>query len=332
METKNQIEIYRANDGSTQISVQFEHDTVWLTQKQMAALFETTPQNITMHLKRIFKENELDEAATCKDILQVRKEGKRTVKRNQLHYSLDAIISVGYRVKSSRATQFRIWANKVLKDYLVKGYAVNEKRLQQKSQQLEALKKLVVLQEKALTVNALNTDETQGIIHVISEYSKALDILDDYDHQRLRIPESEHVEVFKIGYEEARKAIDALGVHTKFEGLFGKEKDRSFQSSLDTIYQTFDGKDLYTSIEEKAAHLLYFVVKNHSFTDGNKRIAAFLFVWFLERNNILLTQKRLRRISDNTLVALTLMIAESHPHDKDMMVKVVVNLLLTEDS
>ena len=327
MNTQEQIVIYKAKDGTHQLQVTLQEDTVWLTQAQMASLFDTTPQNITMHLKSVYQENELNEKATCKDFLQVQKEGNRTVKRKQLHYNLDAIISIGYRVKSARATQFRIWANKVLKDYLVQGFAINEKRLQEKTAQLDALKKVVALQEKVVTEYALNTTEAEGLIKVIAQYSKALDILDDYDHQRLEIPEKGSKEVFKINYPEARKAIDELGKQTHFEGLFGREKDDSFKGSLENIYQTFDGDDLYKTTEEKSAHLLYFVVKNHSFTDGNKRIAAFLFVWFLERNHLLYKPDGSKIITDNTLVALTLMIAESHPGDKDMMIKVIVNLL-----
>ncbi|KPM31892.1 Fic/DOC family protein [Croceitalea dokdonensis DOKDO 023] len=331
MNKDNQIVIYQSDDGKSELQVSLQDDTVWLTQAQIVKVFNSSKANISEHIKNIFGSGELSEEATVRNFRTVQQEGNRNVTRNRIHYNLDVIISVGYRVNSKRGTQFRIWANSVLKNYLVEGYAINEKRLQQKTAQLESLKKVVALQEQVLTDYALNTNETQGLIHVISQYSKALDILDDYDHQRLKIPESKHLEVFKIGYTEARKAIDALGRQTKFEGLFGKEKDDSFKGSLDTIYQTFDGKDLYSSIEEKAAHLLYFVVKNHSFTDGNKRIAAFLFVWFLERNKILLNQKGFRRINENTLVALTLMIAESHPEDKDMMVKVVVNLLIAEE-
>lgn len=327
----NQIVIYQSDDGKSELQVSLQDNTVWLTQAQIVKVFNSSKANISEHIKNIFGSGELSEEATVRKFRTVQQEGNRNITRNRIHYNLDVIISVGYRVNSKRGTQFRIWANSVLKNYLVEGYAINEKRLQQKTAQLESLKKVVALQEQVLTDYALNTNETQGLIHVISQYSKALDILDDYDHQRLKIPESKHLEVFKIGYTEARKAIDALGRQTKFEGLFGKEKDDSFKGSLATIYQTFDGKDLYSSIEEKAAHLLYFVVKNHSFTDGNKRIAAFLFVWFLERNKILLNQKGFRRINENTLVALTLMIAESHPEDKDMMVKVVVNLLIAEE-
>ncbi|TQO37521.1 Fic/DOC family protein [Arenibacter algicola] len=320
-----EIIIYEAIDNQIEVQVQFDGETMWLTQSQLCELFEQTKQNISLHINNCFKEGELDADSVVKESLITASDGKRYRTKS---YNLDVIISVGYRVKSKRGTQFRIWANQVLKNYLVQGYAINEKRLQQKTHQLEALKKVVALQERVLTDYTLDTNETQGLIHVISQYSKALDILDDYDHQRLEIPKSKQKEVFKISYDEARKAIDQLGKQTHFKGLFGKEKDDSFKGSLANIYQTFDGKDLYPSLEEKAAHLLYFIVKNHSFTDGNKRIAAFLFVWFLERNKLLINKQGFKCISDNTLVALTLMIAESHPSDKDMMVKVITNLLI----
>ena len=320
-----EIIIYEALDNQIEVQVQFDGETMWLTQSQLCELFEQTKQNISLHINNCFKEGELDADSVVKESLTTASDGKKYRTKS---YNLDVIISVGYRVKSKRGTQFRIWANQVLKNYLVQGYAINEKRLQQKTHHLEALKKVVALQERVLTDYTLDTNETQGLIHVISQYSKALDILDDYDHQRLEIPKSKQKEVFKISYDEARKAIDQLGKQTHFKGLFGKEKDDSFKGSLANIYQTFDGKDLYPSLEEKAAHLLYFVVKNHSFTDGNKRIAAFLFVWFLERNKLLINKQGFKCISDNTLVALTLMIAESHPSDKDMMVKVITNLLI----
>ena len=320
-----EIIIYEALDNQIEVQVQFDGETMWLTQSQLCELFEQTKQNISLHINNCFKEGELDADSVVKESLTTASDGKKYRTKS---YNLDVIISVGYRVKSKRGTQFRIWANQVLKNYLVQGYAINEKRLQQKTHHLEALKKVVALQERVLTDYTLDTNETQGLIHVISQYSKALDILDDYDHQRLEIPKSKQKEVFKINYDEARKAIDQLGKQTHFKGLFGKEKDDSFKGSLANIYQTFDGKDLYPSLEEKAAHLLYFIVKNHSFTDGNKRIAAFLFVWFLERNKLLINKQGFKCISDNTLVALTLMIAESHPSDKDMMVKVITNLLI----
>ena len=320
-----EIIIYEAIGNQIEVQVQFDGETMWLTQSQLCELFEQTKQNISLHINNCFKEGELDADSVVKESLTTASDGKKYRIKS---YNLDVIISVGYRVKSKRGTQFRIWANQVLKNYLVQGYAINEKRLQQKTHHLEALKKVVALQERVLTDYTLDTNETQGLIHVISQYSKALDILDDYDHQRLEIPKSKQKEVFKINYDEARKAIDQLGKQTHFKGLFGKEKDDSFKGSLANIYQTFDGKDLYPSLEEKAAHLLYFVVKNHSFTDGNKRIAAFLFVGCLERNKLVINKQGFKCISDNTLVALTLMIAESHPSDKDMMVKVITNLLI----
>lgn len=327
MNEQEQIVIYQAKDGQTQIDVQLKEETIWLSQKQMAELFDKDSDTIGLHLKNIFKSKELDKNSTTEKYSVVQKEGKRNIKRNILHYNLDAIISVGYRVNSKRGTQFRIWANKILKDYLIKGFAVNEKRLQQTTLQLQELKKIVQLQENVISEYHLETDEAQGLIKVIASYSTALDLLDDYDHQRLKLPTTSAAEVVKINYDEARNAINELGKQTKFEGLFGKEKDDSFKGSLENIYQTFDGIELYKTIEEKAAHLLYFVVKNHSFTDGNKRIAAFLFVWFLERNNILYQSNGAKIIADSTLVALTLMIAQSNPNEKDMMIKVIVNLL-----
>lgn len=329
MNKQEQIVIYQAKDGQTQIDVRLKEDTIWLTQKQMSELFEKDSDTIGLHLKNIFKSKELVKNATTEKYSVVQKEGQRNVKRDILHYNLDAIISVGYRINSKRGTQFRIWANKVLKDYLIRGFAINEKRLQQTKQQFKELKKIIALQENVISEYQLETDEAKGLIKVISSYSTALDLLDDYDHQRLQIPKSRKAEVVKINYKEARKAIDELGKQTNFKGLFGKEKDDSFKGSLENIYQTFDSKELYKTTEEKAAHLLYFVVKNHSFTDGNKRIAAFLFVWFLERNHLLYKIDGSKIIANSTLVALTLMIAQSNPNDKDIIIKVIVNLLIS---
>ena len=332
MNKENQIVIYQSDDGKSQLQVSLQDDTVWLTQAQIVEVFHSSKANISEHIKHVFSSGELLETATVRKFRTVQKEGERTVARNRVHYNLDVIISVGYRVNSKQGTQFRIWANKVLKDYLVKGYAINEKRLQQSQKQLREFKRLAQLQAQVIEEYPLATNETKGLIQVIANYATALDLLDDYDHQRLELPKKGSTEVVKIEYTEAKKAIAQLGKQTKFEGLFGKEKDDSFKGSLQNIYQTFDGKDLYPTTEEKAAHLLYFVVKNHSFTDGNKRIAAFIFVWFLERNNLLYKPQGEKIISDSTLVALTLMIAQSHPNDKDMMIKVTVNLLNTNDS
>lgn len=326
MET-GEIIIYEAPDGQTSVDVRLEKDTVWLNQYQMADLFDTDRSAITKHIKNIYKSEELSELATCAKIAQVRQEGKRNIKRDIEHYNLDLIISVGYRVNSKRGTQFRIWANKVLKEYLTKGYALNEKKVKEQSRQLDELKQAVRLLGNVIDTQKLNTDEATGLLKVITDYTYALDILDQYDHQALAITSTTRKELFQITYPEAIKAIKSL--HSKFGGssLFGNEKDESFQGSLAAIYQTFGGEYVYPSVEEKAANLLYFVIKNHSFSDGNKRIAAFLFVWFLEKNSILYKKDGSRKIADNALVALTLMIAESKPDEKDMMVKVVVNLI-----
>ncbi len=326
MET-GEILIYQAPDGQTSIDVKLEKDTVWLNQYQMADLFDTDRTSIVKHIKNIYKSEELSELATCAKIAQVRQEGNRNIKRDIEHYNLDLIISVGYRVNSKRGTQFRVWANEVLKSYLIKGYAINERLLKAQSSQLDDLKQAVKLLANVIDTKNLNTDEATGLLKVITDYTYALDILDKYDHQSLEIKSTTRKELFQITYLEAIKAIK--GLHSKFGGstLFGNEKDESFQGSLAAIYQTFGGEDVYPSVEEKAANLLYFVIKNHSFSDGNKRIAAFLFVWFLEKNSILYKQDGSRKIADNALVALTLMIAESKPDEKDMMVKVVVNLI-----
>ncbi|WP_281226391.1 RhuM family protein [Flavobacterium aquiphilum] len=322
----NQIEIYKTSDNSTEIQVQFENETVWLSQRQMADLFGKDTDTIGLHLKNIYSEEELVELSTTELFSVVRIEGKRSVKRNILHYNLDAIISVGYRVNSKQGTQFRQWATLRLKDYLVKGYAINEKRLKEAEQKFQELKHAVSLLESITKTKVVSGDEAQGLLKVLGDYAFALDILDKYDHQTLRIDKTNNKEVFRISYTEAKKAIEGLKIKFGGSQLFGNEKDDSFKGSLETIYQTFDGKELYVSVEEKAAHLLYFVTKNYSFSDGNKRIAAFLFVWFLDRN-ALLYHRGDKVIDDNALVALTLMIAESRSDDKDMMVKVVVNLI-----
>lgn len=313
--------IYKSENNQIEVSVQVDKETVWLNQSEITALFERDQSVISRHINNVFKENELDKKSNMQK-MHIANSDKPVS-----YYSLDVIISVGYRVKSKQGTQFRIWANKILKDYLVKGYAINQKRLQQSQKQLAEFKRLAQLQAQVIEEFPLATNETKGLIQVIANYATALDLLDDYDHQRLQLPKDGHTDVVKIEYDEAKKAIEELGRQTQFKGLFGKEKDDSFKGSLENIYQTFDGQDLYNTTEEKAAHLLYFVVKNHSFTDGNKRIAAFIFVWFLERNNLLYTKNGEKIVADTTLVALTLMIAQSHPNDKDMMIKVTVNLL-----
>jgi prophage maintenance system killer protein len=322
-----QIEIYRSKDGSTEISVQLNKESVWLSQKQMAQLFGKDSDTISLHLKNIYESGELDAVSTSEESSVVQKEGQRDVRRKVKIYNLDAIISVGYRINSKQGVLFRIWASSILKEYLIKGYALNEKRLSQQNEQFQELKKSIKIMGEVLHNKTLSNNESKGLLKIISEYAYALDILDQYDYQQLEIRDSYGKETYQLTYKEAIAQIQIVKKAYGNSDLFGKEKDQSFKSSLSTIYQTYDGKDLYYSIEEKAANLLYFITKNHSFSDGNKRIAAFLFLYFLEKNRILFNKNGDKRIADNTLVALTLMIAVSDPKEKNTMIKVIVNLI-----
>ena len=322
---ENKIVIYQTEDGQSQIDVRLENETVWLSQAQMVELFQTTKQNVSLHVSNVFKEGELDEEATVKEYLTVQKEGKREVMRQVKYYNLDVIISVGYRVKSKRGTDFRIWARNILKQYLIKGYAINDRI---RKEQIGELRQLVGMLGRTIQSQAIiSSDETNALFEVVTDYTYALDTLDNYDYERLTIDKTTKKEPFHATYENAMEAIS--GLREKFGGsaLFGNEKDDSFKSSIGQIYQTFGGEELYPSVEEKAAMLLYLVTKNHSFSDGNKRIAATLFLWFLHNNGILYREDGTKRLADNTLVALTLMIAESRTEEKDVMVKVVVNLI-----
>ena len=325
MNLSDKIVIYRTADGQTTVDVRMDGDTVWLSQAQMAELFQTDRTSILRHIKNIYKTGELEENPTCAFFAQVRTEGKRTVTRQIPYYNLDMIISVGYRVNSLRGTQFRIWANKVLKDYLVKGYAVNKTLTEQRYTELKQL--VAVLGRTVKAQEALTSDDALNLVEVVSDYAYALDTLDKYDYQQLAVEQTTNEAKFRATYEGAMQAIEEL--KAKFGGSqwFAHEKDDSFKSSIGQIYQTFGGQDLYPSVEEKAAMLLYLVTKNHSFSDGNKRIAATLFLWFMAGNGILYNTDGSKRIADNTLVALTLMIAESRTEEKDVMVKVVVNLI-----
>jgi death-on-curing family protein len=316
-----QIVLYK-----NRLEVRLEEETVWLTQKQMAELFNKGIATINEHIKNIYKERELKEKSTIRNFRIVQKEGKRSVERNVVFYNLDVIISVGYRVKSKQGTQFRIWATNVLKKHLVDGYTINEKRLKAAEHKYNELQQSLRLLGNVLALEGFSS-ETKGLIQVITEYSRALDILDDYDNHRLFVPEGTHQERFKLTYEDAMIIIGEMKKNFETSSLFGQEKDRSFESSLRTIYQTFDGRDVYPTIEEKAASLLYFIVKNHSFVDGNKRIAAALFICFLQKNGILLRKDGSKRIDNNSLVALTLMIAISKPSEKEIIIKVILNLL-----
>ena len=323
----NSIEIYRSQDGSVQLNVKLENETVWLTQSQMAELFGRDRTVITRHINNCYKEGELDKNITCAKFAHMGKDQDQTYETTM--YNLDVIISVGYRVKSIQGTRFRQWANSVLKQYLIKGYVINQ---QLKLDRYNELKDVVRLMGRAIGMQEkVTTDEYSGLFNVISDYVYALDTLDHYDYQSLSIQQTTKNEPFRATYDNAMEAINAL--KDKFGGSqwFANEKDDSFKSSIGQIYQTFGGEELYPSVEEKAAMLLYLVVKNHSFSDGNKRIAAMLFLWFLNNNRVLYTDDRHKRIADNTLVALTLMIAESRTEEKDVMVKVVVNLINKEN-
>ena len=323
---ENKIIIYQTEDGQTQIDVRLENETVWLTQQQMVQLFKSSRTNILEHIQHIYEIEELDKISTCRNFRQVQKEGNRMVNRTKTMYNLDMIISVGYRVNTKRGIKFRQWANKVLKQYLIKGYAVNERI---RKEQIGELRQLVgmLLGRTIQNQSLLSNDETNALFEVVTNYTYALDTLDNYDYERLSIDKTTKEEPFHATYENAMEAIN--GLREKFGGsvLFGNEKDDSFKSSIGQIYQTFGGEELYPSVEEKAAMLLYLVTKNHSFSDGNKRIAATLFLWFLNNNRILYREDGSKRLADNTLVALTLMIAESKTEEKDVMVKVVVNLI-----
>jgi prophage maintenance system killer protein len=325
-ENKNneQIIIYQTESGETQIDVRLEQDSVWLSQAQMVELFDRDKRTISEHIGKIFKEGELQEGAVVRKFRTTASDGK-TYEVNQ--YNLDVIISVGYRVKSARGTQFRIWANNVLKQYLIQGYALNERKLQAEQEKLGDLHAAITLIARLAQKKALSDEESQSILTVLAQYSHALTVLDDYDHQRLEIIGTTSLEQPKIGYDEAINQIHLWREKEKLGGLFGNEKDDSFKGSLETIYQTFDAEELYPTIEEKAANLLYFIVKNHSFSDGNKRIAAAIFVWFLERNQFLYKETGEKRIADNALVAFTLLIAESKPDEREMIVKVIINLI-----
>ena len=320
MKEDQKIVIYQTPDGKTQIDVRLEDETVWLNVAQMATLFTKEESNVRRHVLNAFKDGELERDDNNVHFLHV-----NGVKKPVPFYSLDVIISVGYRVHSKRGTAFRIWARKIIKDYLVKGYVVNERI---RKEQLGELRQLVQVASRAISNQKVaKTVESQDLLNVVVDYTYALDTLDNYDYERLTIDKTTKKEKFHATYDNAMEEITRL--RDKFGGstLFGNEKDDSFKSSIGQIYQTFGGEELYPSVEEKAAMLLYLVTKNHSFSDGNKRIAATLFLWFLNNNGVLYREDGSKRLADNTLVALTLMIAESKTEEKDVMVKVVVNLI-----
>ena len=308
----SEILLYTSPDGQVQLDVRMQHDTMWMTQQMMAELFQTTVPNINVHIKNILKESELQEEGTIKEFLIVRKEGSRTVRRPVNFYNLDMILSVGYRVNTRRGTQFRIWATQRLREYLVRGYVVHEKRLQQLGQVVQLMRRV----EDRL--------DAHQVLDVVEHYSKGLDLLDNYDHQSLTRPAGSS-QCYVLEYEECRRLIDQMKFGAESD-LFGKEKDDSFQGALGNIYQSFAGVDIYPTMEEKAARLLYFTVKNHAFFDGNKRIAAAVFLYFLDRNNALFINGA-KRLADATLVALVILIAESRPDEMETIISVILNCI-----
>ena len=320
------IVLFTTEDGNTQLEVKLEKDTVWLNREQIAQLYGRDYKTIAKHINNALREELEGEPVVAKFATPKkygRKEGYNQM-QNIDYYNLDMIISVGYRVKSRNGIVFRKWANNILKQYLIKGYAIDQRRLDH----YDELKDVVRLMSRALTLqDKVSEGEYAGLFNVITDYVYALDTLDRYDYQTLGIEKTTKEEPFRATYENAMDAINALKVKFGGSQWFANEKDDSFKSSIGQIYQTFGGEDLYPSVEEKAAMLLYLVVKNHSFSDGNKRIAVMLFLWFMEKNGILYSADGRKRIADNTLVALTLMIAESRTEEKDVMVKVVVNLI-----
>ncbi|WP_276504418.1 virulence protein RhuM/Fic/DOC family protein [Terrimonas pollutisoli] len=328
MDKKGEILLYKTEDGKSQLEVLLEQETVWLNQSQVTELFQQTKQNVSLHINNIFKEKELDKKTVVKESLTTASDGKK-YKVNL--YNLDVIISIGYRVKSKRGTQFRIWATQTLKDHLVKGYTVNEKRLKEQQEKWKELQQTVEFLKRTVGKKELTNNETQGLLEIISQYTRSFVLLNKFDTESLETTSSDKKLTYEIKYKEAVTAIEELKrklleVHEASE-LFGRQRDDGFKSLLKSVIQTFDGEYLYPTIEEQAANLLYFTIKNHPFADGNKRIGAFLFIWFLQRNKYLLRKTNEAKINDNALVALALLVAQSDPSTKELMIKLIMNLI-----
>ncbi len=322
---KGEIVIYTSEDGSVSLDTKLENETIWLTQDMMTKLFETTKQNISLHINNIYKDEELDKTSTVKEFLTVRKEGNRTVSRNIEYYNLDMIIAVGYRVNSKRATQFRKWATSTLKEYITKGYAINEKALKAKQEQIQALQASISLLTRSIENQIETVDEAQNVAKILDNFAKGLNLLDNFDHKTLDSKGSTEKEAVIIPEQEYLEIIDKMKSEFASD-VFANPKDGSFASSINQIYQTFDGKDFYPTLEEKAATLLYLITKNHSFSDGNKRIAASCFLYFLDKNNVLY-KDNLPIIDASALFALTLLIAESKPEEMNIMKQIVISVL-----
>ncbi|MBX7051366.1 MAG: virulence protein RhuM/Fic/DOC family protein [Flavobacteriales bacterium] len=323
----SEIIIYQTPDQQTHVDVQFEGETFWLTQEQIAQLFDRDRTVITKHLRNIFKEEELDEKVVCANFAHTTKHGAirgKTQEKSIKHYNLDVILAVGYRVNSKRGTQFRQWATVRLNEYLIKGYSINQKRI-------DELGKMVQLIEQTTKAETLQLNETKGLLDILTQYTRSFVLLSQFDNQNLTSEKGNEKITFEITYAEAKAAITKLklqlGAQNQASELFGQEKDESFKSSLQAIVQTFEGQYLYSSIEEQASHLLYFVIKNHSFVDGNKRIGAFLFIWFLEKNKHRFKPNGELKINDNGLTIMALLVAQSRPEDKELIIKLIINLI-----
>jgi prophage maintenance system killer protein len=324
---KRSVIAFRDGNLEIDVKVDSEKDTVWLTQKQMSTLFDVSVDNISLHINNIYKENELEMNATTEESSEVRLEGKRTVTRRIKVYNLDVIISTGYRVKSKRGITFRKWANQILREYLYKGYAIDQERLTRNREYYKNFAKSVKIIANLIERKELESEESKSLLQIISKYAYALETLDKYDHQSLTITNiTKDDKKIKLEYEDAIKEIKELPDYGKTQ-WFGKEKDNSFHGALNAIYQTACGEEVYPSIEEKAANLIYFIVKDHAFFDGNKRIAASIFLWFLDIYGILYKKDGSRILDDNALVAIVLMIALSDPNEKDAIVKMIINLI-----
>lgn len=326
----NAVEMYTASDGTTRLSVTFEQDTVWLSQKQLAELFGKDVRTVNEHIGNIFDEQELTQDSTIRKFRIVQKEGKREVTREIEHYSLDVIISVGYRIQSAQGTRFRQWATARLKEHLVRGYTLNEERLRVQQDNIRQLEHTLTLFQQNL-IDQAGLDEARGLVRVIADYARTFVLLNQFDSERLPLTDFSGTIRYEIRYDEAVDAIallkqDLMGRH-EASTLFGGQKDESFAGILGNIVQSFGGEYLYASVEAQAAHLLYFVIKNHPFSDGNKRIGAFLFIWFLERNRHHLKASGEVKINDNALAAIALLVAQSDPAHKELMIHLIMNLI-----
>jgi prophage maintenance system killer protein/prophage antirepressor-like protein len=320
----NKIAIYQSEDGTIQLNAKVEDESIWLTQAQIVELFQSSKSNINEHISQILKENELDDS-TIRNFRTVQKEGRREVSRNLTYYNLDMIISVGYRVKSKIATKFRKWATQTLRDYIVQGYVLNDQRLKEKEGQLETIKKAINLIERGISHQIENIEQAKQLNSFLSDFAKSFELLDHYDHEKLDKKGKTKSKINAIEQEEFLSVIDLMKNEFDSE-IFGQAKDESFASSVNQIYQSFGDMECYPTVEEKAATLLYLIVKNHSFIDGNKRIAAACFLYFLNKNGILAEGSKFI-IDNNTLFALTILVAESTPSEMNLVKNMVITIL-----